>query len=49
MIAFVDDDRDGLPGVMATLAVSGGELAIEDVRPTPTALSDLGPVLAVAV
>ena len=49
MVAFVDDDSDGLPGVVATLDVSGDELAIEDVRPTPTAISDLGPVLGVAV
>ena len=49
MVAFVDDDSDGLPGVVATLAVSGDVLAIEDVRPTPTAISHLGPVLTVAV
>ena len=39
----------GCRACVATLAVSGDELAIEDVRPTPTAISDLGPVLAVAV
>jgi peptidoglycan hydrolase-like protein with peptidoglycan-binding domain len=49
LLGYLDDDDDALPGVLATIGVTGDTLTVRSVDPVPRAVASLGPVLAVAV